>query len=191
MNQFLNRGCTFCETFFLNLTEKSCRNIIHLMERCVLEILNGKFDKLKVIHPTAVDFSWNWDNTFRFRFGAEITYYVFIFLYMVDVGSIKCKAIMMDVMQCHETYLSLQCFSSKSQTIILLISLSYTRKRRTLIQVLPAPNAYTSAPTIRRFSADIGDYLLTAKSTGCLLKCGVRIWGRKYLNECTFFSGVR
>ena len=57
--------------------------------------------------------------------------------------------------------------------------LSYTRKGHTLIQVLPVQNAYTKSYCC---------FLMHEQAT---IGFGVSIWGRKYLNECTPFPGVR
>ena len=91
------------------------------------------------------------------------------------------------------------------------ISLSYTRKGRTLIQVLPAPNAYTKSyccflmhvcimywnetecvhrhKSVYTFSLILmqNAYMHEQSTIGFR----VPIWSRKYLNEGTPFSSVR
>ncbi len=56
---------------------------------------------------------------------------------------------------------------------MLLFSQAYTSKRRILIQVLPVPNVYRKTPN------------------KLIIRFGIRIGDRKYLNEYTPFGSVR
>ncbi len=56
---------------------------------------------------------------------------------------------------------------------------AYIKKGRTPIQVLPVPNVYTTC------CDKTSKTLLTTIQSSCLLKFGVRIRDRKYLNRCT------